>query len=314
MKNEENSGNDINIRKNKKKAIFNNILFNENKNITQSKKIFNNELNNNYYKNMYTKGEDISNNSNIVNNYINKKIYNDVKKSMENTCNDEIDDLSEQKNKNDEMNKETFNYNNKQINKSKSYFIDNNNLNKYKNKKEFFELNNTQNIISNINDKTASNYKKNVNIFNQNNRDNNTFKIKNKKASFKHKIYNGLENNGRKYLANNLSDKDSSDSLSIDDLINKVNYHGDKDNFAKYMEELKLKADITTIVQNMFKNEINSYDRLNIFLENYSKEKYVKILNMYKFLLGRLIQMNQNESNDKEIDGICGEIYSYQHN
>jgi hypothetical protein len=179
--------------------------------------------------------------------------------------------------------------------------------------KENNNLISKQNLLSTLNNKTANVYKKNINIFNQKNRANNLFKAKNKKLSFKNKIYNGLGNDGQKYLNNNLSDKDSSDSLSIDDLINKVNYQGDKNNFPRYMEELKLKADITSIVQNMFKNEINSYDGLERFLENYSKtkEKYEKTLNMYKFLLKRLIQMNQNVGN-KEIDSFCDEIYSYQ--
>ena len=77
------------------------------------------------------------------------------------------------------------------------------------------------------------------------------------------------------------------------------------------MEELKLKADITNIVQNMFKNEINSYDGLDNLLEDYSKKKYKKILDMYKFLLERFIQINQNKINDKDINSFYDEIYSF---
>ena len=316
MKNEENTGNDINAINYKSNNILKNILFNKNKNLLQSKKIINSEIeiNNNYYNNMNKKGNKSSNNSITFNKYITKRAYNnEINKSLDNTSNDAIEDSNEQKNKNNERSNTIFNYNDRRINKSKSYFIENNNINMYKNTKEQNNLNNKQNLLSTLKNKTANAYKKNINIFNQKNRANNPFKIKNKKISFKNKIYKSLGNNGQKFLTNNLSDKDSSDSLSIDDLINKVNYQGDKNNFPRYMEELKLKADITSIVQNMFKNEINSYDGLERFLENYSKtkEKYEKTLNMYKYLLKRLIQMNQNVG-DKEINSFCDEIYSYQ--
>jgi len=218
-----------------------------------------------------------------------------------------------QNNNSNEIYEKNIKCNNRHINKSKSYFIDNNCLNKYRNKKElnkFIHPNNQQTLESYYNNKTTTNYRKNINIFNLKSSVYNPFKIRNKKA-FKHKIYCGLDYNGKKYLGNNISDNDSSDSISIDDLIDKVNYKGDKDNFPKYIEELKLKADITSLVQNMFKNEINSYDGLEKFLQNYSKKKYEKILNMYKFLLGRLIQMNQKENNDKQLDSFYDEIYSF---
>ena len=110
---------------------------------------------------------------------------------------------------------------------------------------------------------------------------------------------------------NNSLENKSFESISIDDLIHKVNYNGDKRNFPKYMKELKLKADITNIVQNMFKNEVNCYDGLDKFWKNYSKQK--KILDMYKFLLERLIQINQNRINDNEINSFYDEIYSSHH-
>ena len=314
IKNEDNSENDINTINHKKNDELNNIIINQKKNLTKSKKMFNSELNNNNYKNIYSKGKNNSKNNNIINNYIIKKLYQDEKeKSINNTSNDINKDFNMQNNNNKEIHEKHTNYNNRQINKSKSYFMDNNCLNKYRNKKELnkFINPNQQTIASNYNNKTTTNYRKNINIFNQKSRVYNPFKIRNKKG-FKHKIYCGLEYNGNKYLGNNFSDKDSSDSMSIDDLINKVNYKGDKDNFPKYIEELKLKADITTLVQNMFKNEINSYDGLEKFLQNYSKKKYEKILNMYKFLLGRLIQMNQKENNDKQLDSFYDEIYSFQ--
>ena len=78
------------------------------------------------------------------------------------------------------------------------------------------------------------------------------------------------------------------------------------------MEELKLKADITSLVQNMFKNEINCYDGLDKFLDNYYQGKNKKMLDMYKYMLDRLIQINQNKINDEEINALFNEIYSSQ--
>lgn len=182
---------------------------------------------------------------------------------------------------------------------------------------------NTQDIINDANDinninednDINFNYVKNVKSFSNNNsiRNKAFFPYKGKKQKIlKHKICSNIdciETNREKYI-NNFSDKDSCDSISIDDLINKVNYTGDKNNFPKYIEELKLKADITNIVQNMFKNEINSFNGLEQFFENSLLDKNKKILNMYKFLLNRLIQKNSKKLTDKELENIYKEIYS----
>ena len=298
---EEYEDNDINSLYNDKNDIFKNIIYNGNK---KNGKIFNKYDNNEYL-----------NNSNIINNYISKKLYaNNEEKSINDSYKDFSEDINEKIEKNNknidnnniinEMNdineiyQEAPIYNARSINKSKSYFKETNQMN-----------NNKNNYLTLINAR-GNNYKKNINSFNQTNRIYNDYIGKNNK-SFKHKIYYGFENNGKKYLLNNSLENNSFESISIDDLINKVKYNGDKRNFPKYMKELKLKADITRIVQNMFKNEINSYDGLNVFLENYTKKK--KILDIYKFLLERLIQINQNKINDEEINSFYEELYTSQH-
>lgn len=60
----------------------------------------------------------------------------------------------------------------------------------------------------------------------------------------------------------------------------------------------------------MFKNEINSFNGLEQFFENNLLDKNKKILNMYKFLLNRLIQKNSKKLTDKELENIYKEIYS----
>lgn len=262
-----------------------------NKHFNKTKKSLQTDLDSNLVKNFNKiDKKNNSNKSNIINNYIIKKYY-------KNDDNKSINDAEDINIKIVENNiQEVPNYNTRQIKKSKSYFIEANTLNNGKN----------NNYINYINAKT--NYKKNVNTFNQKNRIENAFKNKNNK-SFKQKVYRGLENNGYKYLKNSSSESNSFESISLDELINKVNYNGDKKNFPKYIEELKLKADITTIVQNMFKNELNSYDGLDKFLDNYYKKKNKKIISMYKYLLERLLQINQNRINDKEINSFYDEIY-----
>ena len=298
---EEYEENDITSLYNNKNEIIKNIMYNRDKNFEKKQ---------NKYEN-----NDILSNSNIINNYINKKIYlNNEDKSINIPYKDTSEDINEKieiynnndnngnynnNNKINQIYQEVPKHNARSINKSKSYFKETNPLNN--NKKDYLTL---------INTKTNSNYKKNVNSFNQINRIYNDFNGKNNK-SFRNKIYCGFENNGKKYILNDSLENNSFESISIDDLINKVNYNGNKRNFPKYMKELKLKADITSIVQNMFKNEINSYDGLDKFLDNFSKKK--KILDLYKLLLERLIQINQSKISDKVINSPYDEIYTSQH-
>ena len=264
-------------------------------------KLYKNNLNN--FKINHIKNKE---NKNILNG---KNIYNQTMNNLNNNSNKNIlENIKESLDLQNKKSKEFVDYNNeKQINKSNSYFIDN----IYKNSNYFLDLNNSnENPISSKNNVDQSNnYKENINIFNKKNTNFN-FLIPKKKNSFKPIIYSDLKLDDIKYSDNDSSDSNSYESLDINELINKVNYLGDKKDFPKYIEELKLKADITTMVQNMFKNEINGYDGLSKFFENYSKNKSKKILDMYKYLIIRLLQENQNIVNDKEINLFFEEIYS----
>jgi hypothetical protein len=289
-------------------------------NMTKSKKIFNNdELYNKFRKN-YNKNEDKkvsnNNNSNIINNYMHKNFYRKEEDKTDNSSEDINLDMKNQShipitsrfkpNESNQLFSNISNPNNfntsKQINKSNSYFKDNKYLNL---KNDDYTNFSTHQIPINLTNKN--------NGKNSNNFKNNTGKInksfipfigKNKRV-FKNKKYSNMENFKQDI---GFTDKDSFDTLNIDDLMNKVNYTGDKNDFYRYLEELKLKADITTIVQNMFKSEINSYNGLEKYLENNSQAKNKKILDMYKFLFEKLIQKNQNKINDKLIDKFYDEI------
>ena len=284
---------------------MNNIIYNGNNNFVKSKKLFKSDINFNINKkdNNTLNIHNINTSSNILNSIITEKFYlNDKNNSINqiNIKNNNIDDINCINEEKDIQNiKDVPNYNTRQINKSKSFFIEKNSTkNKYKN--NFTTLNNT---INNI--KTN---KKNINSFNHKNRIFNVYTGNKNNKSLRHKIYYGLEKNN-KYSDNESSENKSNDSINIDDLINKVNYTGEKKDFGKYMEELKLKADITSLVQNMFKNEVNCYDGLDKFLDSYYKGKNKKILDMYKHLLDRLIQVNQNKINDDEINSLYNEIF-----
>ena len=261
------------------KKNLNNLKTKENKNISNGKIIYNYTMNN----------LDLTNNSQSIDNS-DKNMLDTNKPSL---------DIKIKKNK------EIFNYNEKQFNKSNSYFLENN-YRSNKKKYYFMDLNkHNENKISSLNN--IANYKNNVNIFDQNNKIFDFLNPKSKKSS-NHRT--GKDFNEKKYSDKDSSENNSFESFNIDELINKVNYEGDKKNFLHYIEELKLKADITSMIQNMFKNEINGYDRLDKFMKNYSKNKNKKILNMYKYVLNRLIQENQNMINDKEINSFFEEIYS----
>ena len=287
---------------------MNNIIYNGNNNFAKSKKLFKSDINFNINKkdNNTLKIQKINTSSNILNNIITEKLYlNEKNNSINeiNTKNDhiDIDDINSINEKKDIQNiKEVPNYNTRQINKSKSYFIEKNSINN-KNKNNYITLNNTINSIK-------ANYKKNINSFNHKNRILNMYTGNKNNKSLRHKIYYGLEKNNV-YSGNESSENNSNDSINIDDLINKVNYTGEKRDFGKYMEELKLKAEITSLVQNMFKNEMNCYDGLDKFLDSYYKGKNKKILDMYKYMLDRLIQVNQNKINDDEINSMYNEIF-----
>ena len=299
---EDNSENDI-LTKSKNKEI-NNSVYKGKKDI--EKKLYKKNL-----KNFITKENKIISNGKIIYNYtMNNSDLANESQSINNSDKNMLDTNKPSLDIENKKNKEIFTYNEKQINKSNSYFLENNYRNN-KNKYYFMNLNkHNENKMSSLNNITDdNNYKNNINIFDQNNKIFD-FLNPNSKKSSNHRIYIDKDFKEKKYSDKDSSVSNSFESFNIDELINKVNYEGDKKNFPQYMEELKLKADITSMIQNMFKKEINGYDRLDKFMKNYSRNKNKKILNMYKYVLNRLIQENQNMINDKEINSFFEEIYS----
>ena len=90
-----------------------------------------------------------------------------------------------------------------------------------------------------------------------------------------------------------------------------VDYKGKINNFPKYLKELKLKADITTMAQNMIKNEINNYDGIDKYFE--IKEKNKNILSAYKLILNKLKTQKDIKSTKKEYNNFYNELYLSQY-
>ena len=90
-----------------------------------------------------------------------------------------------------------------------------------------------------------------------------------------------------------------------------VDYNGKINNFPKYLKELKLKADITTLAQNLIKNEINNNDRKDKYFE--IKEKNKTILNAYKLILNKLKEEKDIKSTKKEYNNLYNDLYLSQY-
>ena len=119
-----------------------------------------------------------------------------------------------------------------------------------------------------------------------------------------------INNNKTKIIncKNNSYKKDFSDELNIDEIMKKTNYYGDKENFLNYLQELKIKSDITTLVQNLYNNDIYSFDSLNRSIENYYTEKNSKILDMYKYLVELLIASKDYNFKNRKIYDLLNKI------
>ena len=103
----------------------------------------------------------------------------------------------------------------------------------------------------------------------------------------------------------------SNNHLSIEYLMELVDYNGKINNFPKYLKELKLKADITTMAQNLIKNEINNNDRKDKYFE--IKEKNKTILNAYKLILNKLKEEKDIKSTKKEYNNLYNDLYLSQY-
>jgi hypothetical protein len=233
---EDETENDINSTyKNKNEFTNKSINLNNPKlNITKSTKIFNDDKLYNKFRKNYNKNEDKkvsnNNNSNIINNYMFKNFYRKEEDKDDNSSEDINLDMKNQSHipmtsrfkphGNNQLFSNISNPNNfntsKQINKSNSYFKDNKYLNL---KNDDYTNFSTHQIPINLTNKN--------NGKNSNNFKNNTGKInksfipfigKNKRV-FKNKKYSNMENFKQDI---GFTDKDSFDTLNIDDLMTKL--------------------------------------------------------------------------------------------
>lgn len=102
-----------------------------------------------------------------------------------------------------------------------------------------------------------------------------------KKISFRNK---------KNYFNENSKDTKKNKTISFLDKMN--NTQEDISAFSPCINELKVKADITTTVQNMFKNDVNCFELLDNYLNNYSRERNENLLSMYEFLYHKLKYKN----------------------
>ena len=90
----------------------------------------------------------------------------------------------------------------------------------------------------------------------------------------------------------NETSKDTKKNKTISFLDKMNNIQEDISAFSPCINELKVKADITTTVQNMFKNDVNCFELLDNYLNNYSRERNENLLSMYEFLYHKLKYKN----------------------
>ena len=69
---------------------------------------------------------------------------------------------------------------------------------------------------------------------------------------------------------------------------------------------MKTKAEITDILRIMFNENKNCFKEFENFLIN--KKKNEKLLNMYKYMYEKLLQINQVKINDENIDDFFKQI------
>ena len=293
MNNEEYSSNDINTIYRNKSNLLNRLLDNGKENKSYNNPESTHIVSIHFLKNYKKGARDISNNINNGNNHINNKFYLKEKKYNEESLNSPSKNISENNmkeivlikealrgNKTEDLFRDVPRGKHRTMNKSKSYFVD---------------------TITLTKDNQKNTYK-NINTFNK--------RSKNKKY-LRDNIFSVYQKRQKKYLADIYFDKEKefSDRINIKDLMEKVNYEGEENNFIQYLEELKLQSDITNTVQNMFKIEINGYEALDKLMREHYMNKNKKILDMYKYLFERLIQINQHKIKEKEIEEFNREIF-----
>jgi hypothetical protein len=91
----------------------------------------------------------------------------------------------------------------------------------------------------------------------------------------------------------------------IDDMKRKIGFEGNNDEFIEYIKILKIKADITQLIINMFSNDKNldedgiknCFLNLEHLMSNKVKEDK-NLLNIYQYLIEQLLQVNNINKND----------------
>ena len=314
---------------------LNNILQYSNKDILERNNFFNNhkgyhsynnkviKINRNRNKNK-TYNSNISSSVNLINrkDFNNKTMnYNDNIYPKENTINYNSSNVSDSEN--------TFNYNGKNnILKNHNSYNSHGSITK-----KYYELNDEQkNLIhkmktkptslngsnfynnniksSHINEQTNKNPQKNMT-----NKIKNHFMINNQKnkvikSALNHNkpIRINYYNNYRKENGNNLKKENSKNAQNIqdkiDDMKRKIGFEGNNDEFIEYIKILKIKADITQLVINMFNNDKNidedgiknCFLNLEHLMSNKVKEDK-NLLNIYQYLIEQLLQVNNINKN-----------------
>ena len=235
-----------------------------------------------------------------------KEIYNDNNKTKHNLHN----------NNNINLYNKIFKENNKYNNNSFNKFV-------LKNKKKSFDNNIIQinskkeNVITKSHktnlkgpDESLANYKRQINKSNSYLIEENNYeksrkdKVSSQDFKNRYKIYKSKKENEKKAVAIN---SNSSNILSIKYIMELVDYKGSITNFPKYLKELKLKSDITTMAQNMIKNEINNDEEADKYFEE--KEKNKKLLNAYKLIFNRLKTEKDINTTKKEYNNFYNDIY-----
>ena len=111
------------------------------------------------------------------------------------------------------------------------------------------------------------------------------------------KEYNLLDYNINK-------DDDELIQNKIDNLKNKFGFNGSNEDFIKYLNIIKIKSDLVYLVENLFndgdnldeENAIECFCKLENLL-NYKSNKNKNTLNIYQFLVEKLVEINNLNKN-----------------
>lgn len=315
--------------------ILNNILQYSNKDILNRNNFINNHKGYHSYNNKVIKINRNRNNNKTYNDNISSSInlfnlnnnnnrtmnYNDYISQKENSVNYNSNNVSD--------NESAFNYNDKD-----NYLRNYNSYNSHGSiTRKYYELNDDQKkLIQKIKTKPISlngndYYNKNkirpshMNEETHKDPQNNiTNKIKshfminnpnNKiiKSALNHNMpirLNYYDNSSKKNGNNDLKKENIKKAQNkINDMKKKVGFEGNNDEFIEYIKILKIKADITELVINMFNNDKNidedgikkCFLNLEHLMSNKVKEDK-NLLNTYQYLVEQLLQVNNINKND----------------